>query len=85
MTIAELLRLAALGRAHYAACCPEGSIARYRLEAEAATWQQAAQLAEGDRTVLYGALPSFMWDQAGLPPVNPPHLLGAPPNGAEAA
>lgn len=66
MTVPQLLHLAARGRLHYAECAPPGSIARYRLETEAAVFEQAAMIAEGSLDMMTGVLPTFMWDEIQL-------------------
>lgn len=57
---ADLLRLAASGRREYAA---SGGPHTELLEAEAATFEQAARIVEGDLWALQGVLPSWRWMQ----------------------
>lgn len=60
--LAALLRLAAAGRREYAT---GGLPADYRntLETEAAAFQTAARLAEGDMRIMYALLPTWRWEQ----------------------
>lgn len=58
--IAERLRACAAGRREYARSC-EGTEDGRALLVEAATFESAAEVAEGSLEPLYGALPSWRW------------------------
>lgn len=69
MTVPELLRLAAEGRREYAKNSPgvmRSMLLGELLHSEADILDAAAKIADGDTAPLYGLLPSWMWEEAGL-------------------
>lgn len=68
-TVPELLRLAAEGRREYAkhaAAVVHPMSLEALLRSEADILDAAAKIADGDTAPLYGLLPSWMWEEAGL-------------------